>query len=69
MGAMRNATKFLAGNPEWKRPLTRGRHSRWEDNIKMDIRERVGDRRLDSCDLGWGQRRALVYTVTTLRFP
>ena len=28
----------LVGTPEGKRPLGRPRH-RWEDNIKMDIRE------------------------------
>jgi hypothetical protein len=28
----------LVGRPEGKRPLRRPRH-RWEDNIKMDLRE------------------------------
>jgi hypothetical protein len=28
----------LVGRPEGKRPLGRPRH-RWEDNIKMDVRE------------------------------
>jgi hypothetical protein len=28
----------LVGKPEGKRPLGRPRH-RWEDNIKMDLRE------------------------------
>jgi hypothetical protein len=38
MGEMINAYKILAGKPEGKRPL--GRYGRkWEDNIKMDIRE------------------------------
>jgi hypothetical protein len=38
MREMRSAYKILVGNSERKRPL--GRHSRrWEDNIKMGIRE------------------------------
>ena len=40
----RGVHKFLLGKPEGKRPLGRPRH-RWEDNIKMDLREvgRGGD--------------------------
>jgi hypothetical protein len=38
----RNAYGILMGKPEGKRPLKRPRH-RWEDNIKMDLRE-----------IGWG---------------
>jgi hypothetical protein len=38
IGAKRNAYRFLVGKPEGKRPLGRPR-SRWEDNIKMDLRE------------------------------
>jgi hypothetical protein len=38
MGAMRNEHKILVGNPEWNRPLGRPT-CRWEDNIKMDLRE------------------------------
>jgi hypothetical protein len=30
--------KILVGKPEGNRPLRRPRH-RWEDNIKMDLRE------------------------------
>ena len=62
-------TEFLVGKPESKRPLGRSRR-RWEDNIKMDLRE-VG------CDPGeWidlaedgDQRRAYVRTVMNLRVP
>jgi hypothetical protein len=36
---MRNVYKILVGEPEGKRPLGRPKH-RWEDNIRMDIRER-----------------------------
>ncbi|KAJ4442507.1 hypothetical protein ANN_04094 [Periplaneta americana] len=38
MGESRNACRVLAGRPEGKRPLGRPRR-RWEDNIKMDLRE------------------------------
>ncbi|KAJ4436605.1 hypothetical protein ANN_16638 [Periplaneta americana] len=38
MGESRNVYRVLAGRPEGKRPLGRPRH-RWEDNIKMDLRE------------------------------
>ncbi|KAJ4447080.1 hypothetical protein ANN_09069 [Periplaneta americana] len=38
MGESRNAYRVLVGRPEGKRPLRRPRR-RWEDNIKMDLRE------------------------------
>ncbi|KAJ4440087.1 hypothetical protein ANN_08220 [Periplaneta americana] len=38
MGESRNAYSVLVGRPEGKRPLGRPRR-RWEDNIKMDLRE------------------------------
>ncbi|KAJ4448703.1 hypothetical protein ANN_00093 [Periplaneta americana] len=38
MGESRNAYRVLVGRPEGKRPLGRPRH-RWEDNIKMDLKE------------------------------
>jgi hypothetical protein len=41
-GEGRNVCRFLVGNPEGKRPLERPRR-RWEDGIKMDLRE-----------IGWG---------------
>jgi hypothetical protein len=37
-GEGRGAYRVLVGRPEGKRPLGRSRH-RWEDNIKMDLRE------------------------------
>ncbi|KAJ4441989.1 hypothetical protein ANN_11853 [Periplaneta americana] len=38
MGESRNAYRVLVGRPDGKRPLGRPRR-RWEDNIKMDLRE------------------------------
>jgi hypothetical protein len=38
MGEGRGVSSVLVGRPESKRPLGRPRH-RWEDNIKMDLRE------------------------------
>ena len=40
----RNSFRVSVGKPESKRPL-RGPRRRWEDNIKMDLRE-------VSCDVG-----------------
>jgi hypothetical protein len=37
-GEMRNAYNIMVVNPERKRPLGR-LHRRWEDNIRMDLRE------------------------------
>jgi hypothetical protein len=38
MGEGRSVYKVLVGRPEGKRPLGRPRR-RWEDNIKLDLRE------------------------------
>ena len=38
MEQSRNAYRVLVGKPEGKRPLGKQRR-RWEDNIKMDLRE------------------------------
>jgi hypothetical protein len=38
MGERRGAYRALVGKPEGRRPLGRLRR-RWEDNIKMDLRE------------------------------
>jgi hypothetical protein len=38
MGEGRGVYRVVVGRPECKRPLGRPRH-RWEDNIKMDLRE------------------------------
>jgi hypothetical protein len=42
MGEGRNVCRVLTGKPEGKRPLGRSR-SRWENGIRMDLRE-----------IGWG---------------
>jgi hypothetical protein len=44
MGEMRNVYKILVGKPEGRRPVGRpGRPKhRWEDTIKMDLREMDG---------------------------
>jgi len=39
MGEMRIAYNILVGKPEGKRLLGRLRH-RWEDNIRINLRER-----------------------------
>jgi hypothetical protein len=69
MGERKGAYRALVGKPEGRRPLGRPGH-RWEDNIKMDLRE-----------VGWGgmdwinqaqdrdRWRALVNAVMNLRVP
>jgi hypothetical protein len=52
MGERRDAYRALVGKPEGRRPLTRPRR-RWEDNIKMDLRE-VGWRGIDWINSGSG---------------
>jgi hypothetical protein len=39
MGEERGVKRVLVGKPEGKRPLERTWH-RWEDDIKMDLREK-----------------------------
>jgi hypothetical protein len=69
MGKGRDAYRVLVGRPEGKRPLGRPRR-RWEDNIKMDLRE-IG---IDGAN--WIQLaqdrvrwRTFVNTVMNLRVP
>jgi len=55
MGASRDVSRFLVGNPQRKRPLGRPR-SKWEDNIKMDLQEvGCGEHGLDLSGSGQGQ--------------
>jgi hypothetical protein len=68
LGERRGAYRALVGKPEGRRPLERSRR-RWEDNIKVDLRE-----------VGWGidwvdlaqdrdRWRALGNAVMHLRVP
>jgi hypothetical protein len=59
----RGIYRDLVGRPEGKRPLGRPRR-RWEDNIKMDLKET----RIDGAQDGV-QWRIFVNTVMNLRVP
>jgi hypothetical protein len=69
MGEGRGVFRLLIGSPEGKRPLGRPRR-RWEDNIKMDLRE-IGIGGANWIQLAqdgvqwWG----FVNTIMNLRFP
>jgi hypothetical protein len=69
MGEVRGAYNILVERPEGRRLLGRPRR-RWEDNIKMDLRE-IGFGNVDW--INWAQYRdrwwALVNTVMNLRVP
>ena len=69
MGEGRGVHRVLIGKPEGKRPLGRPRR-RWEDNIKMDLKE-VGGSCGDWMELAQDRDRwrALVGTVRNLRVP
>ncbi|KAJ4428113.1 hypothetical protein ANN_24127 [Periplaneta americana] len=69
MGESRNAYRVLVGRPEGKRPLGRPKR-RWEDNIKMDLRE-VGYDGRDWSNLAQDrdQWRAYVRAAMNLRVP
>ncbi|KAJ4449084.1 hypothetical protein ANN_00479 [Periplaneta americana] len=69
IGESRNAYRVLVGRPEGKRPLGRSRR-RWEDNIKMDLRE-VGYDDRDWINLAQDrdQWRAYVRAAMNLRVP
>jgi hypothetical protein len=69
MGEVRGAHNILVGRPEGRRPPGRPRH-RWEDNIKMDLRE------IGFGDVDWNhlaqdrdRGRTLVNTVMNFRVP
>jgi hypothetical protein len=69
MGEGRVIYRVFIGRPEGKRPLGRPRR-RWEDNIKMDLRETSIDGanwiRLAQDRVQW---RDFVSTVINLRVP
>jgi hypothetical protein len=68
-GGRESVYKVLVGKPEGKRPLGRPMH-RWEDNIRMDLRE-VGSECEDWIGLAQDRDRwrALVIAVMNLRVP
>jgi hypothetical protein len=67
MGEERKVYKVLVGKPEGKRPLGRPR-SRWEDGIRMDVRE-IGGGSIDWIELAQDRDwwRAVVSAVMNLR--
>jgi hypothetical protein len=66
---VRGAYIILVGRPEGRRPLRRHRR-RWEDNIKMDLREiRFGDVDWIHVAQDRDRWRALVNTVMYLQAP
>jgi hypothetical protein len=69
MGEKRNAYTILVRNPEGKRPLGIPRR-RWEDNIKMDLRE-TGCGGMDWINLTQDRHQwmARVNKVMKLRVP
>ena len=68
-GEGRSVHRVLVGKPEGKRSLGRPRR-RWEDNIKMDLKE-VGGSCGDWMELAqdMDRWRALVNTVMNFRVP
>ena len=69
MGEGRGVYRFLVGKPEGRRALWRPRR-RWEDNIRIDLRE-VGCGSVDWMELAQDRDRwrALVSAVMNLRVP
>jgi len=69
MGEKRGVYTVLVGKPEGKRPLGKPGH-RWQDNIKMDLRE-MGRGGMDWNKLAQDMDRwwALVNAVMNLRVP
>jgi hypothetical protein len=69
MGKRRGVYRVLVGRPEGKRPLGR-RRRRWEDNIKMELREiRIDGENWIQLAQARVQWRACVNTVMNLRIP
>ena len=68
MGEAKGVHRVLAGKPEGKRTLGRPR-LRWEDNIKMDLREVGGGGDWMELALLRDMWRALVNKVMNFRVP
>jgi hypothetical protein len=69
MREVRGAYNILVGMPEGRKPLGRPRR-RWDDNIRMDLREiGFGDADWIHLDLDRDRWWALVNTVMNLRVP
>jgi hypothetical protein len=68
-GEGRGIYRVLVGRPEGKRPLRRPRH-KWEDNIKMDLREiRINGANWIQLVQDRVQWQACVNIVTNLQVP
>jgi hypothetical protein len=69
MGEGRGAYRILVGRPEGRTPLGRPRR-RWEDNIKMDLKE-MGWEGVDWIDMAQDRDRwrAVVNALMNLRVP
>jgi hypothetical protein len=67
MGERRGSYRALVGKPEGRRPLGRSRR-RWEDNIKMDVKN-VELEGMEWIDLAYDRERwrAFVNAVMKLR--
>ena len=63
----RSALKILKGKPKGMRPLGRPRH-RWEDNIRMDLKE-IGINTRNWVDSAQDYWRALVNVALNLWVP
>jgi hypothetical protein len=69
MGEGRGVYRILVGMPEGRRPLGRPRR-RWEDNIKLDLREiGIGGTNWIQLAQVTARWRAFVKTVMNLRVP
>jgi hypothetical protein len=66
MGEVRGAYNILVGRPKGRRPLGRPRR-RWEDNIKMDLRE-IGFGDVDWINLAEDRDRWWVLANTVMNF-
>jgi len=67
-GEGRDVHRVLVGKPEGKRPLGRSRY-RWEDNIKMDLREVGGGGNWMELAQDRDRWQALVNTVMNFWVP